>query len=260
MAEASHWQHAAAAFQTELAAPMRPDNADAVLLTSMLLNLMSFAFLESRDPRDSWVFSTATDRLDWLRIQLGFLPLLTNARPFCDASVLAPVLTALDDREWPFARPFWEESSDLSKVYPAFVRLCGLESLARPETSPYYLPLRVLSPMLPLPRTLDNLLTFSTFLGSVHDAFFALLVANDEKALLILGYWLGLMCGIERWWCEERVRRDCTAICMYLDERGSPAIKALLDWMAWACEFRRQGAEPSTEPAVSSTLQRKGNA
>ena len=239
LAEVDHWHKALATFQKELQTPMRQDNCDPVLLTSMLLNVMSFAYIESRDPKDSWVFSTAPDRLDWLNIQVGMIPLLVNSRPFRSTSILEPLFEHSDDGTGAL-RGVWvmEPGEDfLASIHPGFASLCGLTTLEHPERSPYFLPLRLLTPMLDLPRTLDNLMKFVNFIGSIREEFLGLLRQNDERALLILGYWFGLMCGIEKWWCEDRVRRDCRAICMYLEERGSPEVKAMMDWMAWACGY-----------------------
>ena len=241
VAEVEHWHRALATFQKELQTPMRQDNCDPVLLTSMLLNLMSFAYIESRDPRDSWVFSSAPDRLDWLNIQLGMIPLLMNSRPFRENSVMEPIFDLSDDENGTF-RSAWaidEPGQDyLAHIDAGFATLCGLTAMKHPEQSPYYFPLRLLSPMLTLPRTLENLTRFINFIGSIREGFLGLLRHNDERALLIFGYWLGLMCGIEKWWCEDRVRRDCRAICMYLEERGSPEVKSFgLDWLHWACGY-----------------------
>ena len=218
---------------------MNQESCDSILLTSMLLNLMSFAYIESRDPQDSWVFSTAPDRLDWLNIQLGLIPLLVNSRPFRENSILQPIFASSDDGTGTFADAWNVQPSEdfLAKIHPDFADLCKLSTLEYPPSSPYYLPLRLLSPMITLPRTLDNLFIFCNFVGSIRDDFLGLLRQNDERALLIFGYWLGLMCGIEKWWCEDRVRRDCRAICMYLDEKGGDGVKAMIPWMAWACGY-----------------------
>ena len=239
VAEVDHWHQALTSFQKELQAPMNQENCDPVLLTSMLLNVMSFSYIESRDPRHSWVFSTAPDRLDWLNIQLGMIPLLMNSRPFRENSVLEPIFAASEDGVGTF-RSSWHlkpGETYLSPIRDDFAELCGLTTTDHPERSPYYLPLRLLTPMLELPRTLDNLMKFLKFIGSIREDFLGLLRANDERALLIFGHWLGLMCGIGKWWCEERVRRDCRAICMYFEERGSAGVKAMTDWMAWACGY-----------------------
>ena len=243
LAEVDHWHQALAKFQKELQTPMRQDNCDSVLLTSMLLNLMSFAYIESRDPRDSWVFSNAHDRLDWLNIQLGLVPLLINSRPFREGSLLGPLFASHEIGEFSGASSFASGPPCSSIPLPlvdmesGLAHVCGLHLLERPAESPYYQPLRCLLPMLGLPRTLDHLFTFANFIAHIHDDFLGLLQRSDERALLIFGHWLGLMCGIEKWWCEDRVRRDCRAICMFLEERGSPEVRAMTDWMAWACGY-----------------------
>jgi hypothetical protein len=57
------------------------------------------------------------------------------------------------------------------------------------------------------------------FLTKIHGDLKSLLYNRDERALWLLGYWLGLICRYEGiWWCERRVRRDYEAVCMRLHE------------------------------------------
>jgi hypothetical protein len=57
------------------------------------------------------------------------------------------------------------------------------------------------------------------FLTKIHGDLKSLLYNRDERALWLLGYWLGLMCRYEGiWWCERRVRRDYEAVRMRLYE------------------------------------------
>jgi len=57
------------------------------------------------------------------------------------------------------------------------------------------------------------------FLTKIHGDFRLLLYKKDERAMWLFGYWLGLMCRYKGiWWCEQRVRRDYQAVCMFLDK------------------------------------------
>lgn len=48
-AEMRHWQCALSCFRAALNHPLTLDNCDAILLSSMLLNLMSFSFIPDDD-------------------------------------------------------------------------------------------------------------------------------------------------------------------------------------------------------------------
>lgn len=53
----------------------------------------------------------------------------------------------------------------------------------------------------------------------MHSEFRALLCDRDERALWLLGYWLGLMSRFEGLWCcDKRVRRDYKAMRMWLEQ------------------------------------------
>ncbi len=73
IAELGQESAAIAALKPALEIPLvQKDRADALLVAAVMLNAVNFAFVESRSPSTSWVFSDSDDRLGWLDLQLGF--------------------------------------------------------------------------------------------------------------------------------------------------------------------------------------------
>ncbi|KAJ5090927.1 hypothetical protein N7532_009611 [Penicillium argentinense] len=45
------------------------------------------------------------------------------------------------------------------------------------------------------------------------------------------------MCVDEEWWIETRVRSECTAICMKLEDSADPVVLRLLEFPAQSCGY-----------------------
>jgi hypothetical protein len=81
-------------------------------------------------------------------------------------------------------------------------------------------PVSILIQLRELEPISSNLFKNLQFLGKVQQEFRSLLLCQDEKALWLFGYWLGVMCRFRNvWWCEKRSRRDFMAICTWLGRR-----------------------------------------
>jgi hypothetical protein len=234
-AEMKHWQCALSSFRTALNDPFTRDNCDAILLSSILLNIMSFSFIPGNDlsPSRSWVFSDSPQLLNWLHIQLGLRHLLEQTKPFHIESKLTPIFIESDDEQGTFS----DESPGVEGLPHELVKVCGLDPSSTPENSPYHSPLRLLTPLLTLERCDSNLFKFVHWFASVEDEFALLLQEKDPPALLLLSYWLGMLCELDQWWCHERAKRECTAICMLLKHRGDRDIVRLLGYPAMACGY-----------------------
>lgn len=234
-AEIQHWQHALSSFRYALNQPFTRDNCDAILLSSILLNLMSFSFIQSDDisPLGSWVFSSSPRKLNWLYVQLGLRHLLEQTKPFHTESRLIPLFLAGDDEKGTYS----DESPGIQGLPEAFVKVCGLDEYSTPENNPYHSPVRLLAPLLTLERRADNTFKFIHWFAAVDGKFAVLLQQKDHPALLLISYWLAMLCDLNQWWCYERARRECTAICMVLNNSSNEDIIRLLDYPAKACGY-----------------------
>ncbi|PHH69160.1 hypothetical protein CDD80_6971 [Ophiocordyceps camponoti-rufipedis] len=73
---------ACANFRAALAQPLNSQTADALIMTSIVVNVLCFSIIEDDDPATSWIFSREPDRLAWFSMQLGFRPLLLATAAF----------------------------------------------------------------------------------------------------------------------------------------------------------------------------------
>jgi hypothetical protein len=235
LAEIQHWQCALSSFRQALTGPLTRDNCDAILLSSILLNLMSFSYIPNDDlsPLGSWVFSSSPRKLNWLYIQLGISRLLEQTKPFHADSRLIPLFLASDDGKGTYS----DESPGIQGLPEEFVKLCDLNENSTPENNPYHLPVRLLTPLLKLERRAENTFKFIHWFAAVDDKFATLLQKKDHPALLIFSYWLAMLCDLNQWWCDDRAKRECYAICMVLSESSSEDILRLLDYPAKACGY-----------------------
>ena len=235
---------------------------DALLLSATLLNILAFALPQSEtisssgsgsgtgsksdesDLSSSWVFSSRSDRLDWLALQTGIKSLLTSTTTYLEKTMtfLGPIFLGEERESWAFGG----HPHALKDVPERWIQVFGLES-SSPSSSlssssssnddntsdcaiagvsiyrPAVIVLAKLRHLLPTPA---NVFKNLQFLAKVQREFCALLYVRDERALWLFGYWLGLMrrfrCGDKdgemrgTWWCERRVRRDYEAVCLWL--------------------------------------------
>ena len=234
IALAFHWKNAAREFQRAVESEFSQSNADAIIITCVILNMLSFLNIDSENPWSSWVFSSSPDQLDWLSLQMGLRPLLVMTRCFRSNTILTPMFLASDDDQ----RSFTNLAPGIQGIPQAFVEICGLNSSSINANNVYHTPLRLLSETMKLEVTPGNLYLLVQFAGGVGGRFLDLLKVKEHRALLIFSYWLGKLCSMPLWWCPGRARRDCTAICMYLDQpTHDRRIRKMLEWPAGACDY-----------------------
>lgn len=215
---AEHFQQALAlqSFQAAIEQPLDQQTADALMLTAMFLNLLSFSIVEDDDTSQSWVFNDHPDRLRWLSLSLGIKPLVFATDPFRQNSILGWIHEASDDEHRTFHGP--EDLHSLRKVPSHWLDLAGL-TMASPPEQMYYDPIRTLEEIDAIEPRHDNLFLYVNLIGSLDFDFRADLIAGDETAMWVMGMWLGFMCRYDFWWLRHRVRRDYRAICQWFDQR-----------------------------------------
>lgn len=216
---AEHYQQSLAigGFNRALAEPFDQEGSDSVLISSMMFNLLSFALDDDDDPALSWVFSKAPNRLAWFSINMGLAPLLMNTKQFHDQSILRNIFDVSDDEEMTY---HGDNIKPLFKVPSHWLRLCGLDHTSDDPDHVFYEPVRVLTELFPIPVSHESFFLYMAFFGKLGAEFRSLLENDNEQAMWLLGYWLGLLCRFEHiWWLSARARRDYRAICIWLDKR-----------------------------------------
>ena len=219
-------------FQIALETPSKSlgqQGVNALLLAALLLNMIAFTLPHQDngvedDPKSSWVFSFREDRLGWLALQAGLRPLLISLSAYLEKTVafLDPIMFGHGKAGWREIRKF----QSLGIVPESWIRAfklkndgfsCESNNADQNDTfGPATIALAYLRSIHPPQSTI--LLNW-VFLTKIHGDLKSLLYNRDERALWLLGYWLGLMCRYEGiWWCERRVRRDYEAVRIRLHE------------------------------------------
>lgn len=213
-------------------------DSDAILLTSMMINMQYFCYVDSTNPKDSWVFSGSPSRLDWLNMQMGLTPLVHSTAKYHADSLLRPV--------WEYAAYERDANKGLP---PDMLRLCGIhKNASNLQRNSYWQALQSLAPLMLVERCTNNLIKYLSCLAGFNKKFFAKAQVNDHKALLILAYWFGLMCSVKFWWTGPRVYRDAIALCMYIEEHGNQRVRALLEFPAQACGYKLGNSRAAIKP------------
>ena len=81
------------------------------------------------------------------------------------------------------------------------------------------------------------LLQYMQFVDGVSSQFVGLVNALDIKALILLSYWLALLCAQDCWWSRLRAKNDCWAICEHLQKYGDDSMWSYMDFPAAACDY-----------------------
>lgn len=228
LAESYHWQEAITQYSNEVNSVIGLHNMDGLFSACLLMTVHSFT-LEEYNPRDSWVFSDDPQALNWLMLQGGLRYLLYRTQPWLERSMW------WDTRE---NIPFEDHRSGRVGLHPELADVCGIDDSTTEETNPYLWPLRMLSLLLMLERTILNFPKYTTFMGRLLPEYFDQLLKKDPPALIVLSWWLALICSVKLWWMDARVRSECVAICMFLENNCEDSrILKLLEFPAEQCGY-----------------------
>jgi hypothetical protein len=253
--EAFHWQRAIQLYQGEIQAVIGPHNTDA-LLGSCILMGMNTLLPAGFKPQDSWVFTRNPADLNWLALQGGLRCLIEMTEPFIANSIWGESFQEAGDR----LKPFQGEVAGRVDMHEALADLCEIDDSTTPETNPYHWHIQLLSRMLTL-EPFDQLANYNIFvswMGQILPEFITLLRVNDERALLILSWWMALMCATAPYqvWIYARIVPECQAVCMYLEENSSnPEILRLVQWPAAACGYRDWTSEALERVTISERFE-----
>jgi hypothetical protein len=220
-------------------------NIDAAVTTSMFLGSLAFA-----DTTDDFQVPLK-DRLVpffWLGNQLGlgsFFTLFqgratTESIWFSMFDGVAEAVLRLDDD-----RPGTEG-------LPAeLVTIFEVKEASTCDRHQYLRDLRRLCRLLAInPENELALLQYMQLVDGVSLQFIRLSNALDSRALMLLSYWLALLCAKDCWWSRLRARNDCWAICEHLDKCGDELLRKYMDFPAAACGYPYFGATPAGQDLV----------
>ncbi|WEW56499.1 transcription factor [Emydomyces testavorans] len=222
-----HWNRAITLFKEELCGPINATNIDAILSTCMMLTIHSFANNDS----GSWVFPPPDTGPNWLYVGGGLQAIRAKCADKGEQSIWEPVFK--HSGEYYSSAEFQIQDIPLT-----FRNLCEIDQHSNESNNAYYLPLRTLLILMQLEPSSVNFAKLVLFVGLMGTGYRDLIQQKDPRALLILACWFGLMCGVDQWWVQNRVRSECRAICSYLEHNyEDPRIAELLEFPGLACGY-----------------------
>lgn len=249
ISEAHHWAQAIRLYSTEVSSGVTKANMDKLYSTCILLTVHSFK-LDEFNPRSSFVFSTDPTALNWLHLQAGLRYLLERTVPWMSESIWWS--TFMDSR-----RPeidFDDSRPGRVGLDPDFADLCGIDESSTVDNNPYLWPLRMLTGLLIIEMGPKSAQTYNMWMGRLEPEYYDCLLAKDPPALVLLAWWLGLVCHVEEWWMENRARSECTAICMFLEDSHDPLVLKLLEFPAQACGYLLRHVQERTALEVQGDV------
>ncbi|KAJ5609311.1 hypothetical protein N7528_009878 [Penicillium herquei] len=237
IAESYFWQHAINLYQKALSSKIHEGNVDALLSTCMLMGVMTIC-PEKFEATDSWVLTNKPESMNWLALQSGLRCILTLTSSYLPKSIWCEAFKEVDRTGDKIFKQ--EEAKGREGLSPDLADLCEIDEETTEESNIYYTPLRYLSELMVLEPSGPNVAHVASFMGRLECEFLALLRKRDPRALVILAHWMGLMCSLSEWqpWVEARIRKECVAICMFLEYSSDPRILSLLRFPAEACGYR----------------------
>jgi hypothetical protein len=234
MAEAYHWQQTIKQYSAEVSTSITPQNMDKLYSACLMISMHSF-HQEIFSPRSSFVFSSDPTSLTWLRVQGGLRYLLERTLPWLPQSMWWD--TFMESRSRDPNVDFDDERPGRIGLDSDLADLCGITEESTIDNTPYLWPLRMLMGILGFERCPDSFQKYNTWMGRLEGPFYDCLLRKEVPALVLLAWWLGLMCFVEEWWVKTRVRSECTAICMFLEGSCDLLVLRLLEFPASCCGY-----------------------
>ncbi|KAL4906957.1 hypothetical protein BDW74DRAFT_150064 [Aspergillus multicolor] len=240
LAEAYFWQRALRLYSSALQHPINEKNVSALISACMLMGVTSLIPLNF-EIKDSWIFTGRSSDLNWLAVQGGLACILKIAARYVPGSIWGEPFSQSHNLESRLFR--YEISKGREGLHPQLSDLCGITEDTTEDTNPYWYAIKLLTPYLALEANAANAVQCTTWMGRIEPSFVNMCRERDPRALVILAYWMGLMCTLSQWqpWVEGRVRQECIAVCIYLESLGDPEIRPFLEFPAQAAGYTLLG-------------------
>lgn len=205
-------------FNEAMKQSLNQELADALVLTSVFLGMLTFSCVDvAADVRDSWLFSNDPQALGWFSLNLGLKVLIERTASYQTNSILDWMYTGSDNDAGTFyGNHSTAVNSNIPQHWREFLRLHSPEAM-----EVFGEPARFLAEIKELQPTPQFAPMYANFVGAldVEFRFRSLLLQRDERAIWLLGYWMGLLCRLDCWWMRGRAQLEWQATCMWMEER-----------------------------------------
>lgn len=236
LAETFFWKNAINLYQRELSSKVTRENVDALLSSCMFMGVATVC-PENFQIADSWVLTNRPEGMNWLCLQSGIRCILELSKPLIPYSIWASVFEKINKDEGGMFE--LEGIQGREGLDSDMADLCGFDEFTTEDNNVYYAPARYLSALMLLEHNGKNAWMCTSFMGRLECSFLDLARIRDPVALILLSNWMGLMCLLAQWqpWVEGRIRKECIAICMFLEHSSDPRILRLLQFPALSCGY-----------------------
>lgn len=215
-------------------------NIDAAMTTSIILGSLSFA-----NATDDFQIPLKSRPLPfyWLGSQLGARSLVSMFRSNDGAQSMW--LRVFEENSEAL-QPLEDCRSGTDGIPEEFTTVFGVVEGSSCDSHPYLTALRRLCRLLYIDPESDlAFFSYTQFVEGMSPQFVGLLNALDTRALMLLSYWLALLCVKDCWWSRFRANLDCRAICEHLEKHGDELLWRYMDFPARACGYSYLGTAPS---------------
>lgn len=242
-----HWSTATTLFNRALSRPIPPASRDALWATAALIGTLVFAYVEPSDAEDTWPLKPADlHDLDWIKLTEGKKEVWKIADPRREDSAFRGLVKAHDY----LALPDFIDVGEPRNVPEELRMIFGIEvgnGEGRTRTTMgnnvYFLEVLIMLGLHDMVPNHYNLLNFLSFLGHMSTSFRACVEEKDDRALLLLVWWLMSLEKSELWWLRKRSVITGHAIRVWLERRfgGKGALDGVweamrMGWRWWEIE------------------------
>lgn len=225
-----HLHKALPNFRQRLSYSITSSEVDAVLTTCVLLDTIAFS-KSYKKHSDSWLYSDTLD-MQWLTLHIGLRSVMHDIKDLLHQCSWASVYKK-------DAKLFHSPTQTLSdeSIPKSLKNYFNITSGLGASHSVYY---STLNSLLPLLTAKPSDISPSELMAIVYrfrPEFYGLLYSKDLGAVLLLAYWLGLMCQVQLWWVSNRATSECFSCCKYLEHHGGDVVRGLISFPARCCDY-----------------------
>ncbi|KIV94283.1 hypothetical protein PV10_02065 [Exophiala mesophila] len=248
IARTHHMHRATTLLQQQLARPLGQHNMDLIISNCLSLN-MNLIQYDRFDPLDSFVLAedeaVRARKLQWVEMQASAAQICNVFSDHLHESMWAPAFAESGPEAY-HPKTLRELKKEGHEGIPhPLAQLCEIGPDSSSRNNVYHMALRHVSLIFTTgastsigTSTIDTFNLIIVFMAQLQPAFRALLGRRDERALLIFVYWLTALYHMDIWWTTGRALNEGHAICMFLENTTSPAIRTLLQYPATQLGYR----------------------